>query len=82
MYEIEHVELFRSIRDGRPINNGDYMANSTMIGILGRMCTYTGQRLTWDQCFNSQEQLGPREYAWADDVPATEIPMSGRTKLV
>ncbi len=82
MYDIEHVELFRSIRDGRPINNGDYMSNSTMIGIFGRMCTYTGQRLTWDQCFNSQEQLGPSEYAWTDDVPAVEVAIPGRTKPV
>jgi predicted dehydrogenase len=30
MYEIEHIELFRSIREGRPINDGHFMANSTM----------------------------------------------------
>ena len=40
---IEHEHLFKSIRDGKPINNGHYMANSTMLAIMGRMCTYTGQ---------------------------------------
>jgi predicted dehydrogenase len=82
MYDIEHAELFRSIREGQPINNGHYMANSTMIGIMGRMCAYTGQTLSWDQCFNSQERLGPATYAWTDDVPQYEVAIPGHTKLV
>ena len=71
-----------SIRDGKPINNGHYMANSTMLAIMGRMCTYTGQKLTWDECFNSQQRLGPSEYAWTDDVPESTVAIPGRTKLV
>jgi predicted dehydrogenase len=82
MYDLEHVALFNSIRDGRPINNGHYMANSTMLAIMGRMCTYTGQTLTWDECINSQERLGPKEYAWNDDVPELKVAIPGRTKLV
>jgi predicted dehydrogenase len=82
MYFLEHVALFNSIREGRPINNGHYMANSTMLAIMGRMCTYTGRTLTWDKCFNSQERLGPREYAWNDSVPVGKAPIPGKTKLV
>ena len=81
MYDLEHVELFRSIRAGEPINNGKYMANSTMIAIMGRMCAYTGQSLTWDQCLNSQQRSGPTEYAWTNDVPACEVAIPGKTKF-
>jgi hypothetical protein len=81
MYDIEHAELFRSIREGRPINNGHYMANSTMLAIMGRMCTYTGQTLTWDECFHSEETLGPSEYAWTDDVPESIVAIPGKRKL-
>jgi predicted dehydrogenase len=81
MYDLEHVALFNSIRDGKPINNGHYMTNSSMLAIMGRMCTYTGQALTWDQCFNSQERLGPTEYAWNDNVPAVTVAIPGRTKF-
>ena len=81
MYVIEHQHLFNSIRDGKPINNGHYMANSTMLAVMGRMCTYTGQALTWDQCFNSNERLGPAEYAWNDNVPAVEVAIPGKTKF-
>jgi predicted dehydrogenase len=81
MYVVEHQELFNSIREGRPINNGHYMANSTMLAIMGRMCTYTGQTLRWEQCFNSQERLGPNEYAWTDNVPPVSVAIPGKTKL-
>jgi predicted dehydrogenase len=81
MYDLEHVALFNSIRDGKPINNGHYMANSTMLAIMGRMCTYTGQTLTWDQCINSQERLGPSDYGWTDNVPPVEVAIPGKTKF-
>jgi predicted dehydrogenase len=81
-FDAEHEALFNSIRDGKPINNGQYMANSTMLAVMGRMCTYTGQALTWDQCFNSQERLGPTEYAWNDNVPEVRVAIPGRTKFV
>jgi len=80
MYRVEHEALFKSIRDGNPINNGDYMANSTMIGIMGRMCAYTGKTLTWDECFNSDERLGPVEYEWVD-VPEPAVAIPGKTTL-
>jgi myo-inositol 2-dehydrogenase/D-chiro-inositol 1-dehydrogenase len=81
MYQVEHDELFASIRKGEPINNGHYMCNSTMIALMGRMAAYTGQSLTWEQCLNSTERLGPAEYAWSDVAPqAVAIP--GKTSFV
>ncbi|MBN2476748.1 MAG: Gfo/Idh/MocA family oxidoreductase [Pirellulales bacterium] len=69
MYDIEHHELFAAIRSGKPINNGRYMAVSTMLAILGRMVTYTGQTITWDAAINSKEDLSPSSYAWDADPP-------------
>jgi predicted dehydrogenase len=82
MYVIEHQHLFNSIREGKPINNGHYMANSTMLAVMGRMCTYTGKALKWDECFNSQVRLGPSEYSWTNDVPPVEVAIPGKTKIV
>jgi hypothetical protein len=81
MYQVEHDEMFASIRKGEPINNGHYMCNSTMIAVMGRMAAYTGQSLTWDQCFASTERLGPAEYAWSD-VPAQAVAIPGKTTVV
>ena len=36
------------------------MTKSTLMAIMGRMATYTGQDITWEQALNSQEDLTPR----------------------
>lgn len=81
MYQIEHNELFASIRDADPINNGDYMCKSTMMAIAGRMSSYTGKDLTWDECMSSAWDLTPAGYEWGDvSVPGVAIP--GKTKFI
>ncbi len=81
MYQVEHNELFASIRSGKPINNGLYMARSTMLAIMGRMVDYTGKSLTWDEALNSQEDLTPPAYEMGPlEVPPVAMP--GRTPFV
>ena len=76
MYQIEHDELFASIRAGNPINNGDRMVTSTMAGIMGRMAGYTGQEITWDMAMNSKEVLVPDLKDWNTkwEVPGLALP--------
>jgi predicted dehydrogenase len=59
-YLVEHVELFKAIRSGNPINNGDYMARSTLIGIMGQISCYTGKEVTWDQISTSDFYFPPK----------------------
>jgi predicted dehydrogenase len=81
MYQSEHNELFASIRNGAPINNGDYMTKSTLMAIMGRMSAYTGKTITWEQALNSKEVLGPPNYQWgALATPVVAIP--GVTQFV
>ena len=80
MYQIEHNEMFQSIRDGKPINNGDYMTTSTMMAIMGRMSAYTGKTITWDQAWNSKEDLSPKAYEWGD-IKFPEVAMPGITRF-
>jgi predicted dehydrogenase len=80
--QTEHDELFASIRSGNPINNGDYMAKSTLMAIMGRMATYTGQRIGWEQAMNSQEALSPDRYDWDAQPPKSEVAIPGVTKFV
>jgi len=79
-YQTEHDELFASIRSGKPINNGDYMAKSTLLAIMGRMATYTGQLVTWEQAMNSQEDLTPPKYEWGP-LPMPPVAIPGLTKV-
>jgi predicted dehydrogenase len=81
MYVKEHEAFFKSIRSAESRNDGQYMCNSSLIAIMGRMCTYTGQDVSWEQLMNSTERLGPDVYAWGD-VPEPAVPVPGVTKLV
>jgi myo-inositol 2-dehydrogenase / D-chiro-inositol 1-dehydrogenase len=77
MYQQEHNELFASIRSGTPINDIDWMYKSTLLAIMGRMVSYTGQMITWDQALNSREDLTPPDgYRWdrAPAIPAVARP--------
>jgi hypothetical protein len=80
--QTEHDELFASIRDGKPINNGDYMSKSTLMAIMGRMATYTGQKITWEQALNSKENLSPDRYTWDGTPPKSEVAIPGVTKFI
>jgi predicted dehydrogenase len=81
MYQVEHNELFASIRSGKPINDGEWMARSTLMGIMGRMAAYTGQEITWEQAMNSQEKLVPDNIAWNMKLDIAPMAMPGLTKL-
>ena len=51
------------------------MAKSTLLGILGRMATYTGQAVTWEQALASTEDLTPPSYAFGPlAVPPVAMP--------
>jgi len=82
MYQAEHDEMFAAIRSGKPINNGEYMCNSTMMALMGRMAAYTGQRITWDQAWESSEVLMPEEVTLDMAPPVSSVAIPGKTKFV
>ena len=73
--------MFAAIRKGQPINEGEYMAKSTLLAILGRMATYTGQVITWEQALNSKEDLSPPKYEWGP-LPEPPVAVPGITPFV
>lgn len=79
-YEQEHLNLFASIRDGKPINEAQAIAESTMTGILGREAAYSGRALTWDQAMKSTTRLGPEKYEFGP-CPVAPVAMPGRHRF-
>ena len=57
------------------------MANSTLLAIMGRMATYTGQEITWEMAMNSKQDLSPEAYEWGA-APEVVIARPGLTKFV
>jgi myo-inositol 2-dehydrogenase / D-chiro-inositol 1-dehydrogenase len=68
-HQLEHFAFFENIRSGKVRNDAEYGAKSTLMGIMGRMATYTGQVITWDQAMNSKEILVPEIADWNAEPP-------------
>ncbi|MCA9280484.1 MAG: Gfo/Idh/MocA family oxidoreductase [Phycisphaeraceae bacterium] len=76
MYQQEHDELFASIRGGTPINDGQRMAESTLMAIMARDAAYSGRVLTLDEALNSERSLGPTDIGW-HEYKAPGVPKPG-----
>jgi myo-inositol 2-dehydrogenase/D-chiro-inositol 1-dehydrogenase len=90
-YQIEHDNLFKGVRTGEPVNCGDYMARSTMIGVMGQISCYTGKEVAWDQIMASDFHYGPKPEECHDGMtPPTKpgadgsypVPVPGRVKMI
>ncbi len=81
MYQICHNEFFAALRKGEIINTGEYMANSTMLGLLGREAAHTGQRITWDEIWNKTQDQAPDSLALGDEFAIAPVPVPGVHKL-
>ncbi|MDZ4289759.1 MAG: Gfo/Idh/MocA family oxidoreductase [Prosthecobacter sp.] len=68
-YQLEHDTFFENIRTGKVRIDADYAAHSTLMGVMGRMATYTGQVITWDQALNSKDVLVPDNLTWDTEPP-------------
>ncbi len=67
-YQREHDVLFKAIRSGEPVNNGDYMFRSTMITVMGQISCYTGKEVTWEQINKSDFYYPPKPEDCRDDM--------------
>lgn len=88
-YQTEHDALFASIKAGGVISDAEHAAKTTMTAILGRMATYSGQLITFEDALNKGRSLMPETYSW-DTVPPVipdengfyPIPVPGVTEVL
>lgn len=73
-HQAEHNDLFAALDAGQPYNEGDYGITSTMTAILGRLATYSGQVIKWDDAIKSDKDLQPERYAWDTQPPVKPGP--------
>ena len=90
-YDAEHQALFKAIRSGDPLNEGDLMAHSTMAAVMGQLACYTGKEVTWAWAMESNFTLGPKPLECTFDMaPPVEpdasgiypVPIPGRTEML
>lgn len=88
-YQVEHDVLFDCIVNNKPINDAENGAMATMTSILGRMATYSGQKVKWEDALNSNINLMPDKFDWKA-MPKTlpdsngfyPIPVPGKDKVI
>ncbi len=88
-YRQEHQDLVDAIRNGTPLNDGYHGATSSMTAVMGRMATYSGAEVTWEEAINSKLDLAPGLDGFtlssaapvlADEKGDYPIAVPGRTK--
>ena len=82
MHQLEHDAFFAALRKGETPNDVEYMALSTLCGILGREAAYTGEEIGWEQMFASKQQYGPDAVdSMGQSLEIGPVPVPGKTKF-
>ena len=63
-HQLEMDDLFAALLAGQPYNEGDHGADASMTAILGRMATYSGQVIRWEDAIKSEINLAPDTFTW------------------
>ncbi|PHQ32706.1 Gfo/Idh/MocA family protein [Rhodopirellula bahusiensis] len=84
-------DLFASLRNGEIPNEGDYGATSTMTAIMGRMASYSGKIVRWNEALQSEQWLADVDamHSLRDIAPVQPLPngnyevaIPGQTKVI
>jgi hypothetical protein len=81
-YVQEHIDLIRSIRSGKPLNELQSVTDSTMTAILGREAAYSGTALSWDRLLASKVSTMPKELTMQSEIAVSPVPVPGKYKAV
>ncbi|MEZ6013523.1 MAG: Gfo/Idh/MocA family oxidoreductase [Planctomycetota bacterium] len=88
-YQVEHNVLFAAIRAGVAHEEAENGAKSTLTSIMGRLATYSGKPVKWEEALNSSIELRPSEYSFTGTPPsvpdehgAYPIAVPGQTQVV
>jgi len=78
----QHADQIAAIRQGKYLNEGKRIAESTMMCIMGRMSAYTGRALKWDWAMNASKlDLSPAKHEFGD-LPMRPVAIPGQTQLI
>jgi myo-inositol 2-dehydrogenase/D-chiro-inositol 1-dehydrogenase len=80
-YVQEHIDLLKAIRENKPINELEQVANSTFTAIIGRMAAYSGKSLKWDEVLHGDkwfEDTMPKHLTLDMPFPADKPPVVGQ----
>jgi predicted dehydrogenase len=78
----QHADQIAAIREGKRLNEGRRIAESTLTAIMGRMSAYTGRALKWDWAMKASKlDLSPPKYEFGD-LSMRPVAIPGKTQLI
>jgi predicted dehydrogenase len=80
-YLQEHIDLVTAIRTGKPINEAENTAVSTLTAIMGRISAYTGKEVSYEELMNSDLKLGPKVFAFGPVDIIKAVPVVGEAYI-
>jgi predicted dehydrogenase len=82
-YVQEHTDLIKSIRDGKPLNEGKRIAGSTLCAIMGRESAYSRQQFkrSWFMSRCTLDLLPPDDLKLSDSRPVPPVAVPGKYVL-
>ena len=91
-YQTEQNELVKAVKTGQPVNCGDFMCKSTMVGVLGQIAAFQGNAVSYKDAYNADFHFGgiePDEVSMTmspptlpDETGNYPIPLPGMTRFV
>jgi predicted dehydrogenase len=79
-YKQEHKDLIQAIKEGKSLNELKNVAESTLTAIMGRLATYTGKSVSWEQALATNSTM-PEKLSWQMTLPVPAVAMPGQTEL-
>jgi hypothetical protein len=76
-YDQEHIDMVTAIRNNRPVNEAEFVAKSTLAGIMGRISAYTGKEVTWEEMMSSELSIGPKTLELGEVEMEFPVPVPG-----
>ncbi len=73
-YVQEHIDQVDAIRNGKKLHEGWFAATSSMIGVMGRMATYSGKEIKWDEAVAKGKSLFPYDKELTFDTAPPVMP--------
>lgn len=73
-YVQEHIDQVDAIRNGKKMHEGWFAATSSMIGVMGRMATYSGKEIKWDEAVEKGKALFPYDQELTFDTNPPIMP--------
>jgi predicted dehydrogenase len=82
-YVQEHTDLIKSIRDGRPLNEGKRIADSTLCAVMGRESAYSRQQFkrSWFLTRCTLDLRPPDDLQLSDAKPVPPFAIPGQYQL-